>query len=39
VITGTLLAVFFVPVFFLVIRRVFKGGSHRDREMATVAGH
>lgn len=34
VITGTLLAVFFVPVFFLVIRRIFKTGSHRDQEMA-----
>ncbi len=38
VITGTLLAVFFVPVFFLVIRRIFKGGSHRDREIAAAAG-
>ncbi|MCC6296102.1 MAG: efflux RND transporter permease subunit [Pseudomonadales bacterium] len=38
VITGTLLAVFFVPVFVLVIRRIFKGGSHRDRELAAAAG-
>jgi multidrug efflux pump len=38
VITGTLLAVFFVPVFFLVIRKIFKGGSHRDQELAAEAG-
>ena len=38
VITGTLLAVFFVPVFFLVIRRIFKTGSHRDQEMAAEGG-
>ena len=38
VITGTLLAVFFVPVFFLVIRRIFKGGSHRDQELAAASG-
>ena len=34
VITGTLLAIFFVPVFFVVIRRIFKTGSHRDQELA-----
>ena len=39
VITGTLLAVFFVPVFFLVIRRIFRGGSHRDREIAAAGEH
>jgi multidrug efflux pump len=37
VITGTLLAIFFVPVFYVVIRRIFKSGSHRDRELAEAA--
>lgn len=37
VITGTLLAIFFVPVFFVVIRRIFTSGSHRDREQAAEA--
>ncbi|MBK8131745.1 MAG: efflux RND transporter permease subunit [Gammaproteobacteria bacterium] len=37
VITGTLLAIFFVPVFFVVIRRIFKSGSHRDHELAAEA--
>ncbi len=31
-VTGTLLAVFFVPIFFVVVRRLFKG-SARQREM------
>jgi multidrug efflux pump len=30
--TATLLAVFFVPVFFVVVRRIFKG-SERQRRM------
>ena len=30
-ITATLLAVFFVPVFFVVVRRVFKGGRSEPR--------
>jgi multidrug efflux pump len=37
VITGTLLAIFFVPVFYVVIRRIFKSGSHRDHELAEAA--
>ena len=31
-ITATVLAVFFVPVFFVVVRRIFKG-SERQRKM------
>jgi len=31
-ITATVLAVFFVPVFFVVVRRIFKGGGVRGRE-------
>ncbi|MEO5882415.1 MAG: efflux RND transporter permease subunit, partial [Caldimonas sp.] len=31
-ITATVLAVFFVPVFFVVVRRLFKGGGVRGRE-------
>ena len=29
-VTGTLLAVFFVPVFFVVVRTLFKGSSERN---------
>ena len=31
-ITATVLAIFFVPVFFVVVRRIFKGGGVRGRE-------
>jgi len=37
-ITATTLAVFFVPVFFVVVRRVFKG-SERQRRFDAAHGH
>ena len=33
-ITATVLAIFFVPVFFVVVRRIFKGRGHDDRRNA-----
>ena len=35
--TGTVLAVIFVPIFFVVIRRIFKPRSHRPDPAASTA--
>jgi multidrug efflux pump len=40
-VTGTVLAVFFVPVFFVVVRTLFKGSKRQqeaDRRHAAAAG-
>jgi multidrug efflux pump len=37
-VTGTLLAVFFVPVFFVVVRSIFKG-SERQHRFDAAHGH
>jgi multidrug efflux pump len=36
-ITATLLAIFFVPVFFVVVRRIFKGRLHATAGAASIA--
>ena len=38
-ISGTVLAVFFVPVFFVVVRRLFKGSERQQQVHAEQAAH